>query len=327
MALNKVWTQAIVILVLAWALVACGATPEPVAPAPDADLRARAAEANAAERFDVAEAAAVLHLVIEARVTAKGVETSGVTIVRGPAKANSALPDLMVRSLAGEEVLAAYTTPDPRLAEIEGERHLVLDVAQTYVYAPLSADLTAVEIKRADGAPPDVTRGAILNTQPLLWLACRERPELEECQKVLEKTEGVRAVLAGKPFDVPLTQEAMLSGVAWGQASEAAFPDRDAAVAVEVWQGALLAADARQVAYDQRRAIELLAEAGYVQGFPIYLVVPKDDDALATMAAWVARSLGRTMLGVEQIEVDPDQAPDVVAELAGTGEGVLWLSR
>ncbi|MFQ5595831.1 MAG: ABC transporter substrate-binding protein, partial [Anaerolineae bacterium] len=85
--------------------------------------------------------------------------------------------------------------------------------------------------------------------------------------------------------------------------------------------------DARKMDYDPDRAREMMAEAGYPDGFGATLLVPQGDDQLVAMGDWLASILGEVGIDAGYNEVPAADARDVMDEYVAAGEAVLWLSR
>jgi len=288
-------------------------------------IRPVATKAPPTEVFDVAMLTAVAQLAVEIDVTAGGIVPLGASVVFGPVKANSALADLSVTALAGDKVLHEYVMPDPRLGESEN-REVVLDSAQTYAYAPLSPDLTELVIVPVPGRE-GISPSGTIELQPLLISACREQPRLAECQEILKNLPQVQVTLAGKPLDSAEAQKAMLLGVAWEKYASAAFDGEDVAIVVQLWQKGELSSDARQNEFAPDQAARLLTEAGFPNGLGAWLVFPKDDAGLSSLAELMIESLSSLAIQVETVPVDASEAEAVVKRGVEGGMAVIWLSR
>jgi hypothetical protein len=304
-------------------MASCGSVP----PEEDAALLAQAAKANAEDTFDVGQVSSRLHLAVEVEVTADGIRPTGVTIVRGPEKAGSAMADLLVRARAGDEVIAEYTMPDPRLVEIESETWMTLDAERTIVFAPLVPELTELEIVPVEGREPFVSKGGVVELQPLVRKACEEQPELEECRKILGSRGAVRVILGGKEFDIWMVQQAIVRAVPWADLSEEAFPNEDTAFPVDSWRGRTVYEDARDEPYEPDMTWVLLDEAGVRGDFWINLVYARDDDKLAVVTKGVDGALARVDIPVKLWAVGSDEIADVIAELIESGQMVMALIR
>ena len=313
------------LLLMILALGGCDlATPQPVLK-PDATLEALV-KSEPTEVFDVSMLATTAQLAVEVQVTAGGVTPLGATIVLGPPKANSALTDLSVRALAGDRVLAEYVMADPRLAEVDDTGTVVLEAAQTFVYAPLSPDLTVLEITAVEGRV-GVSTGGTTDLKPLIWQACNEQPDIKACQEILRKQAQIRVFLGGPPFDISDVQQAVLSGVAWERAIAEAFAGEDVAVVVSLWPKGPVSWDARTTPFDLNRAVELLAKGGFRDGFSLWLVYPREDKELSLLAESMLANLSRMAIGVETVPVDPANAQAIVERAIAGGRPLIWLTR
>ena len=170
--------------ILAMLLVAACATSAP------SEEEREAARANAqADRSAVASTATTALLAVEVEITAGGVTPIGATIVQAPPKTNSAIADLRVEPVGAER--AAYTMPDPRLAEVDdpneqGER--ILPSARWFVYAPLSASVSAISVQPIAATERKVSRGGTIDVRALAVDACRRNEsQLPACREILAK--------------------------------------------------------------------------------------------------------------------------------------------
>jgi hypothetical protein len=151
----------------------------------DKEREAMVAKVNPESTFDVGQIASELQLAVEVEITAEGVKPISATIIRAPVKSSSALADLLVRPRAGDKVVVEYTIPDPRLVEVDSEGYRTLPKAQTFIYAPLSRSLSAVEIVPVAGREKFVSKGGTIDLRPLIKQACERRTEIKECQEIL----------------------------------------------------------------------------------------------------------------------------------------------
>jgi ABC-type transport system substrate-binding protein len=138
---------------------------------------------------------------------------------------------------------------------------------------------------------------------------------------------GVRVTFGGDPFSDPRVQEAVLHAVPWRELTEQVFPDEDVPVGVDLWQVGLVLDDAREVPFDPDRAWELLAEAGFAEGFRLHLLFSLEDEQLAIMAEIMAEVLSELGIIVEPLPLPAADAPAAMGELIAAGESVLWLAR
>jgi hypothetical protein len=161
-------------------------------------------EAGAPGKFNVAQMTGRVLLAVEVSVSAEGVRALGASVIRAPAKANSATPDLRVTARAGESVVADYTIADPRRVEIEGKEWKMLPEGRAFIYAPLSEGLTEFRIEPLPGRERDASKGGTLDARELARRACEGRTELEECRRVL----GARPGASPSPQPSPRTPTA-----------------------------------------------------------------------------------------------------------------------
>jgi hypothetical protein len=138
---------------------------------------------------------------------------------------------------------------------------------------------------------------------------------------------GVDVTFGGKLFADERIREAILHGVPWLEVTEKVFTGEDVPVAVHLWEEGPVLEDAREMPFDPGRAKELLAEAGFPDGFPLLLLFTPDDEPLARMAEWLAELLSEIGIEVELVPVTEAEAPEVMAELVAAGHSVMWLSR
>jgi hypothetical protein len=138
---------------------------------------------------------------------------------------------------------------------------------------------------------------------------------------------GLRVIFGGRMFAYAEVLEAILHAVPWREMTDDLFPDQDTAVAVGLWEEGPVLEDAREVPFDPDLAKELLAEAGFPDGFPLLLLFTPDDEPLAKMAEWMAEWLSEIGIEVELVPVTEAEAPEAMAELVAAGESVLWLTR
>jgi len=85
--------------------------------------------------------------------------------------------------------------------------------------------------------------------------------------------------------------------------------------------------DLHDVVYDPDVARELLAGAGYADGFSVVLIYPEGDEEIAAMADWMANSLGSVGMDMALNPAPADEAPAALKEFMASGEPALWLSR
>ncbi|MFQ5343857.1 MAG: ABC transporter substrate-binding protein, partial [Anaerolineae bacterium] len=119
-------------------------------------------------------------------------------------------------------------------------------------------------------------------------------------------------------------QTAVLHAAPWADMVDEVFGDPNLPVMTEL-DGQEI--DARKMDYDPDRALEMLAEAGYPNGFGATLLVPQGDEQLVAMGDWLASILGEVGIDAGYREVPAADARATMAKLVAAGEAVLWLSR
>jgi hypothetical protein len=150
--------------------------------------RTVAAAVNTENTFTIGALSLIPQLAVEVKISEEGAQALDSTIIYVPVQTDDTLGgDFAVRFRAGSEVIASYEIPDPRLFELEDQQYIVASEAQTFIYAPLSKNLTDVQIRPVRQIvflhgpafePPIDT----INLVPLVQQACAEQAELAECQ-------------------------------------------------------------------------------------------------------------------------------------------------
>lgn len=142
-------------------------------------------------------------------------------------------------------------------------------------------------------------------------------------------TESAAPVLVygGGALDNPAVQEAILSAVDWTNLSRQIFAEQDIPIVVAPWGEGQMIEDAREVPYDPDRARELLAEAGFPDGFRLLWLLSPEDEPLAEMTWMVAEALADIGVYADIVEVPATEAHDVMAEIVTAGEPAIWMSR
>lgn len=177
----KATSQAgIYIVVVGLSLFGCG----PATSQQDRKQAEQAEKANADSNANLTQNR-VFQLAIEVEVSADGIKPLGASIVRAPAKSGSAMADLRIAAKAGDQTRAEYTAPDPRLSEVERQGQRALPSARTFLFVPLSAELTVVQITPVEGREDRVSKGGTFDPRPLARQACQERRALKECIELL----------------------------------------------------------------------------------------------------------------------------------------------
>jgi len=149
----------------------------------DEEVR-KTAEANAKSEWKPSTEGE-LQLAVEVEVRADGVTPLGASVVRASGKTNSAIQDLRVVANGASRQLGQYVMPDPRFAKVDREGEQILPSARTFVFAPLSADLTTITVQPVPGGKENVSRGGNIDARPLLREACEKERELSVCQQIL----------------------------------------------------------------------------------------------------------------------------------------------
>lgn len=119
-------------------------------------------------------------------------------------------------------------------------------------------------------------------------------------------------------------QTAVLHAAPWADMVAKVFGDPNLPVLTEL-DGQEV--DARKMEHNPDLALQMLAEAGYPDGFGVTLLVPQGDDQLVAMGDWLVSSLGGVRIDAGFNEVPADDARDIMAKYLAAGKPVLWLSR
>jgi len=201
--------------------------------------------------------------------------------------------------------LIAACAPTPQVVEVEKEVVVEKPVVETVVVEKEVVVEVVKEVVVTPTPEPEVEAVPVREARPI------------SAPPVL--------VYGGGPFEDPRVQEAVLFAVPWVDLTEQIFPDQDVPVAVELWEEGLMLDDAREVPYDPDRAWELLAEAGFPDGFVLLLLLTPDDEPLADMTRLIAEELQNVNIKVEFIEALADDTHYVVAEIIANGDPALWL--
>lgn len=128
----------------------------------------------------------------------------------------------------------------------------------------------------------------------------------------------------GGAFKDPRVQTAVLHAAPWAAMVDEVFGDPNLPVMTEL-DGQQI--DARKMEHNPDLALEMMAKAGYPDGFGVTLLVPQGDEQLAAMGDWLASILGEVGIDAGFNEVPAADASDTMAKLLAAGEPVLWLSR
>ena len=122
--------------------------------------------------------------------------------------------------------------------------------------------------------------------------------------------------LAGEPFDDPLVRKALVVGIPWADLTAELFGD-----VMPVFIDVDGVVDASQVPYDPDVARELLAEAGFPDGFAFALVAPPELESFVFPIADLM-----TKLALEAVVVLTEAAGERFAGLARAGATAAWLA-
>jgi hypothetical protein len=180
---------------------------------------------------------------------------------------------------------------------------------------------TEEEIKEGQFADIQVTEYGLLPTHeeivPVGGVTLRFAPRRAD----------VRVTLGGKQFAHSGVQKAILHAVPWSDLIESIFPGKEIPIPVDVWEVGPVLDDARGVLYDPDLMWELLAEAGFPDGFALRLLFASDDRPITEMVESMAKVQSEAGLEVELMPVTETEAPEVMVELVAAGEPVLWVRR
>jgi len=128
--------------------------------------------------------------------------------------------------------------------------------------------------------------------------------------------------LGGGPFDNKSVQKAVGFAINW-----AALRDEiGEVVLVDFLSGETLAGPT-EPSYDPERARQLLAEAGYPDGFSTMLLFDQGDELATKLAEWVTSYLGRVNMNTEFIGVAPADARAKLAVMIEAGESGMLIQR
>lgn len=146
--------------------------------------------------------------------------------------------------------------------------------------------------------------------------------------EVLLEQPALRAVQlligGGGPLNDRRVQQAVLLAVPWAELSANLFPDQDVPVIVVLGDQSV---DARALRHDPGQAQELLAAAGFANGFGLVMLAPLNDREIIVMAREVAASLADIGIEVQLSTVAPAEASAAINGLIRSGQAVLWLNR
>lgn len=149
-----------------------------------AELETIITAADAQNTFDVAQFSLLPQLVVEIELSAEGIQPIDSTIIYLPYQSDNELQkSLTARFMAGDNVVNEYAILDPRRVEFEDQVYDTLELATTFVYTPLSGDLSELVVEAIPGeGQGELPIPEIIDLSLLVQQACEEQPDLEECQ-------------------------------------------------------------------------------------------------------------------------------------------------
>lgn len=136
---------------------------------------------------------------------------------------------------------------------------------------------------------------------------------------------GVVLIGAGGPLDDVRVQEALLAAAPWAELASALREDGAAGQLTLAFPD--VEADADQVGYDPELAYQLLAEAGYPNGFGLVLVFPQGDPALDGVGQWVIDHLAEFGLDAATFGGSPAELEEMLQVAVDSGEPAMLLQR
>jgi hypothetical protein len=131
----------------------------------------------------------------------------------------------------------------------------------------------------------------------------------------------VELIPAGGALEDPRVQEALFLAIDTRTVAEEAFEGQSVDLRARVAGEDL---DAYEIPFDRERAKELLAEAGWGDGFGVKIPFPAEDDQLAKAAEWMASYLFE--VGIEAIPVPLPVSEIMTFEGIAVSEGKPILS-
>jgi ABC-type transport system substrate-binding protein len=134
--------------------------------------------------------------------------------------------------------------------------------------------------------------------------------------------------LGGGPFEEPYVLEAIALSVPWAGVSEEFFSAYGQEILITVEAQGQEYALSTDVEYDPDKAIEMLADVGYPEGFPVLLLYTVDDEPLQFLAEVMTQHLGDTGFQIVELMGMPVAEGHAKAlTLVAAGETVMWLHR
>ena len=132
-------------------------------------------------------------------------------------------------------------------------------------------------------------------------------------------------VLTNDPFEDSRVRGAIQRAVDWEQLAREIFPGQDVTLGLELFEGGLReVGDVQDLTYDPEKAKELLAEAGFLDGFGVSLLVGPDDGSLGAMAEWMKSYL--VEVGIEAYLTGEPGSREKMAMSSAAGQPAIWLT-
>jgi ABC-type transport system substrate-binding protein len=136
-----------------------------------------------------------------------------------------------------------------------------------------------------------------------------------------------KIIIGGEPFEDPKVQEAFLYAIDWVTVMDYVCHGQDIPVTVELWQNGLVTDDARGWAYDPEHAWALLGEAGYDNGFPLYLLYLTERVQFVVMAGQMKPYLDTVLMSSTLVPVSADEADDLIAQMLASGGAIVHVAQ
>ncbi len=216
-----------------------------------------------------------------------------------------------------------YTAPDDRIAEL---RELG-DLPAERSWLGLD-ELPAVRLVVHELQPElelwleDIWEQAGLDRIPI--------PELTPLDQLGQPSpaNGLSALVAGELFYDERIVDAITLAVEWDALLEKSLnTDQPLNLArlEESGEEVTIRSELRTLGFDPEAAQELMAEAGFPDGFKLLLIVSPEEDH-RNAAGWLADQLGEIGIVVELVDVPSGAERERILEAAKGGQQVLWLS-
>ena len=138
------------------------------------DLESRLRDQMGQAEFDSSGRPREPFLVVLVDVARDGAvaRNTGMELILGQSKTNSATADLLVESTAGSNVVSKYVVADPRFSKMEDRRWNEAGSTVMRVFVPLSLNIDMVSIKPVPGREGVVSAGGAFDPRPLMKAAC-----------------------------------------------------------------------------------------------------------------------------------------------------------